>query len=364
MTYRELRLKAKLLGIKYATRDPGTGKVAWLDKAALIEKIALAKPGPDLPGIEDGPTATPKDTPGQQKPGQLEAVFQSMIDSRLMDKIADLETRVTKQSEAGPSYHRIEIKLPGKDPKKVTGSHKAFERIAKLASARQNIMMVGPTGSGKTELARQVATALDMPFSELSCSAGTSESQLQGWLLPVGDSGRFSYVPAPFVETYQNGGVFLLDEIDSADPNLLTIINSALANGHFTIPQKIDGGSSVTRHPDFVCIACANTYGHGADRLYVGRNQLDASTLERFRAGTVFIGYDPGIEIANIHPEIYAWGLGVRSKIETHKLRRIMSTRFMIDSTKLFEIDKTEFSLDSIKSTYFQDWSKDERAKL
>jgi hypothetical protein len=37
----------------------------------------------------------------------------------------------------------------------------------------------------------------------------------------------------------------------------------------------------------FVCIAAANTFGTGADRQYVGRNQLDESTLDRFRIGQI-----------------------------------------------------------------------------
>jgi hypothetical protein len=38
----------------------------------------------------------------------------------------------------------------------------------------------------------------------------------------------------------------------------------------------------IERHKDFICIAAANTFGMGANRVYVGRNQLDAATLDRF----------------------------------------------------------------------------------
>jgi cobaltochelatase CobS len=36
------------------------------------------------------------------------------------------------------------------------------------------------------------------------------------------------------------------------------------------------------RHPDFYCIAGANTVGTGLSRQYVGRNQLDAASIDRF----------------------------------------------------------------------------------
>jgi hypothetical protein len=35
-------------------------------------------------------------------------------------------------------------------------------------------------------------------------------------------------------------------------------------------------------HPDFRFVSTANTWGHGADRQYVGRNPLDAATIDRF----------------------------------------------------------------------------------
>ena len=115
-----------------------------------------------------------------------------------------------------------------------------FEKMVKLATLRQNIMMVGPSGSGKTFLAGKLAKALKLPFGSQSCSAGMSESQLAGWLLPVGETAQFTYVPSTFVNMYENGGVFLFDEMDAADENTLIFINAALANGSFHIPQRFN----------------------------------------------------------------------------------------------------------------------------
>ena len=39
----------------------------------------------------------------------------------------------------------------------------------------------------------------------------------------------------------------------------------------------------IKRHSDFICIACANTYGHGATSDYVGRTRLDGASLDRFQ---------------------------------------------------------------------------------
>ena len=47
-------------------------------------------------------------------------------------------------------------------------------------------------------------------------------------------------------------------------------------------------------HPDFRVIAAGNTIGHGADFEYVGRNQLDGASLDRF--AVVRIDYSKTIE--------------------------------------------------------------------
>ena len=117
-----------------------------------------------------------------------------------------------------------------------------------------------------------------------------SESQILGRLVPAGENGQFVFLSTQFLDAYENGGVFLFDEIDAADPNVLLVINSALANGHLSVPSRHEKPTAA-RHPDFICIAAANTFGHGADRQYVGRNQLDESTLDRFRIGTVPMDY-------------------------------------------------------------------------
>jgi hypothetical protein len=73
------------------------------------------------------------------------------------------------------------------------------------------------------------------------------------------------------------GGVFLLDEIDAGNPNVLLQINSGVSNGFLEFPDGM-----IKRHDDFRLIATANTFGNGADGNYVGRNKLDKATVNRF----------------------------------------------------------------------------------
>lgn len=238
-------------------------------------------------------------------------------------------------------------------------THECFAELCKNIALGIHTFLVGPAGSGKSHVAEQAARALNRPFASISCSEGLSESKLLGWLIPTGEGGRFEYVASDFVTIYENGGVFCLDEIDRADANTMTVLNQALANGGFYLPQR-KGNTYVKRHPDFVCVAAGNTYGHGNDVQYVGANRLDAATLDRFRAGIIVVGYDAKLEEQLVHKDILTWGRRIRANIERHKMRRIMSTRVLREFSKKIAAG---FTIADCERTYFADWTADERSK-
>src|SRR6266496_4472592 len=109
------------------------------------------------------------------------------------------------------------MNLPTAPPSKMDGKvHEKFAEILNLAAQRMEILMVGPAGCGKSHLAEQIAKALGLRLGSISCSAGMSEGQITGRLIPSGEAGRFEYQRSQFVEFYERWGVFLLDEIDAA----------------------------------------------------------------------------------------------------------------------------------------------------
>lgn len=287
----------------------------------------------------------------------LRAVLGVQVDEAQVRQIVTAEV---KAAMAQTPIVQIEVKRPDASTYKVPGHTRAeFQEVLTAASCGLNILLVGPAGCGKTHLAHQVAEALGRPFASISCTAGMSESALTGWMLP-GEGGAFDYTPSDFVTMYENGGVFLFDEVDAADPNTLLFINQALANGSFYLPQR-KGKTKVERHPEFVCIAAANTFGTGANMVYAGRERLDESTLDRFRAGTILLDYDTKFERAAVDPEVLAWGWAVRKRIGDARLSRVMSTRFLLDATKLV---KAGMRLEQIKSRYFTGWKADEKTKV
>src|SRR6266536_4930731 len=261
-----------------------------------------------------------------------------------------------------PEVKEIVVKVADRPAVKMDGKvHEKFAEILDLAAQRMEILMVGPAGCGKSHLAEQIAKALGLRFGTLSCSAGMSEGQITGRLIPSGEAGRFEYQRSQLVEFYEEGGVFLLDEIDAADANVLLVINQALANGHLPVPNRL-ANPQAKRHPDFVLIAAANTFGNGANRMYVGRNQLDESTLDRFRIGQVVLDYDPEPERSNLCDLALLHRLSaIRSKVSDCQLRRVISTRFI---AKAATMQRAGWTSEKIICQLVCGWTQDERSKV
>jgi len=215
-----------------------------------------------------------------------------------------------------------EIKV-GKSPSvKIDQTHKMLPTVLQALVAGASPFLVGPAGSGKTTLAEQIANVLKLKFY---CEARvTSEFKLMGFVDAHGKTVR-----TQFREAYEHGAVFGFDEVDASDPDALTGFNSALANGYCPFPDGI-----VKRHKDFYAIAMGNTFGRGADRQYVGRNQLDAATLDRFQ---VFeIDYDEDLE-HELAGDI-EWSTHVqrvRAAILKENVRHIVSPRASIIGARM-----------------------------
>ena len=243
--------------------------------------------------------------------------------------------------------------------------HVRFDLLLKWSLRRQNrfgkdkgvnVYIVGPTGSGKSVVARQVAGALELDYYEISCSGGLTETDFTGRMLPVGAGGAWVLVSARFLHVWENGGVILTDEIDAADQNTTLFLNNGLANGCLSVPSRPDNPTAV-RHKDCVILAAANTFGQGADRTYCGRNQLDGAFLDRFQH-KVFFGYDKVLESKIVdNGEACEWGWAVRERVESAGIRRPVSTRALEAAGEAVHYGEWDEFIES----FYLGWSEDER---
>jgi MoxR-like ATPase len=285
--------------------------------------------------------------------------------------------------EAGMTWQRLWVLMVSTQPKEMLPSvagitseiktvsltdrtHRQFKEVLGLVSeGHANIMLVGPAGTGKTTLVKHVAKALERQFAFISLSAGVTETHIFGRMLPQAD-GSWAYVESPFIRIYRNGGVFLFDEVDAADGNVMVSVNAALANGMLCNPVT---GEVIERHADTIIVTAGNTYGRGGDMVYVGRNALDGATTDRFVLSKLFVSYDTELEYDMLKAslsqsdvdQVFDWVRELRIKIADYRLRRIASTRLIEQAAKAMKAGKT---LDDVKARYFQDWTRDEIAKV
>lgn len=236
----------------------------------------------------------------------------------LFEKFENTKSDVLALAE---SVRPIEIKTQ-KKTKKIKGVyHNQFENLLKIVGTGQAVLMVGPAGTGKTHGAQMVADALDLKFYSISVGSQTSKSDLIGYL-----DATHTYVSTQFREAYEKGGLFLLDEADAGNSNVLILLNAALSNGYMAFPDGM-----IKAHEDFRMIATANTFGHGANRQYVGRNQLDAATLDRFACLIWDIDDKVEADMAGPTAEGKKWLSVVRAvrkrAIEDLELRVVVSPR-------------------------------------
>ena len=243
------------------------------------------------------------------------------IRDKVMTECDELVKNVRKRIK------RVVVKAPdGEEREQLVLVHKEFDKILTLVSNNIPAMLTGGAGSGKSSTCEKVAEALGLDF--YFSNAITQEYKLTGFIDANG-----VYQETQFYKAFKNGGLFCLDEIDASVPEALVVINTAIANGYFDFPN-----GKVEAHPDFRLVACANTYGLGGNDVYVGRNQLDGASLDRF--AVVFFDYDEQLEanLAN-NQDWVEFVQKLRKRLRERKIKHIISMRATVYGDKLIEAE-------------------------
>ncbi|WKX10935.1 AAA family ATPase [Streptomyces sp. NL15-2K] len=230
----------------------------------------------------------------------------------------------------------VEVRVADADPVRVTGhTHAVLPDVLLALGAGCHVLLVGPAGTGKSMMAQQAAEAFSQEFHALSLGPTTPMSKIFGYYDAHG-----TYHGTPFRSAFEHGGLMLLDELDSGHPGLLAELNQALS-----IRSCAFADGMVAAHPQFRLIATANTYGTGGDRQYVGRQALDAATLDRFVVIDVPVDEDLEERLALAHaPARQEDTLRVIEKVRRlrataaeKRLPVMFSPRAGIDAAKLLQ---------------------------
>jgi hypothetical protein len=201
--------------------------------------------------------------------------------------------------------------------------HEAYNKILACVKADIPVYLVGPAGSGKNHTLEQVARELGLDF--YFTNSVQQEHKLTGF---IDAGGRFH--ETEFYKAFTKGGLFFLDEMDASIPEVLVLLNAAIANGYFEFPN-----GRAEAHINFRVVAAGNTMGSGADDQYTGRLVLDQATLDRF--AIIEFNYDMRVEIrlAKGDLELVQFIRDLRDQSNRLGIRATYSYRCIIAASKL-----------------------------
>jgi len=157
-----------------------------------------------------------------------------------------------------------------------TAEDEAIVHDAAIALALgKNVLLKGPTGSGKTRLAETLSALFGQPMHSINCSVDLDAEALLGFKTIVHRDGQavIEYVPGPVIRAMEKGHLLYIDEINMAKPETLPILNSELDyRRRLTNPLT---GEVVEAKPTFGVIAAIN-------EGYIGTVPLNEALKNRF----------------------------------------------------------------------------------
>lgn len=252
------------------------------------------------------------------------AALANMVAPHILASLTDSITRLVEARLENVSTVRIEVAKQDGSTRTASGhAHPKLATLLRIVSSRQtngfapNVFLVGPTSSGKTHASNQTADTLDRPFY----AHGGMEMvhELMGFI-----DGTGRYHRTGFRDAFENGGVVLLDELDSWSQSCTLALNAALANGYAAFPDGM-----IKRHPDSIVIGAGNTHGTGATAEFVGRNRLDQAFLSRFPVKIVWDN-DPALEINTTgNPDFARMVQAARERARAKGLKHLIDSRHM-----------------------------------
>lgn len=186
------------------------------------------------------------------------------------------------------------------------------------------VYLAGPAGSGKNHTVEQIAK--EMGWNFYFTNSVQQEYKLTGFVDAGGEYHETEFFKACMDDTEC---VFFLDEMDASIPDVLVLLNAAIANGYFEFPcGRVD-------FENVHFVAAGNTVGSGADDMYTGRMVLDQATLDRF--AIIEFDYDKNVELklAKGNVQLLEFIRDLRQTAKTKGIRATFSYRCIMMVSKL-----------------------------
>jgi len=262
----------------------------------------------------------------------------------------DIKERLVEEIQRG----RTIIVLPSTQEINVQHmDHPVTEGAIKSLQLQRKLMLVGPAGTGKTTMVEKIAKSLDIAFYKYSCSRDSSVHDLLGYKQPTSET----YLETTFLNAYENGGIFLVDEYDAMSGDMALFFNGVADNSKFiSIPHR-DTKPQAEKHKDFYLVMCGNTWGKGSTD-YSGRDFQDMALMDRFRFCRHHVGYHHLLE-KKFMKHNYESISRLRSALEN--VGSYLSTRNVEDIAILIECD---VPFTNILDMVLQDLAEDDKRRI
>lgn len=164
----------------------------------------------------------------------------------------------------------------------------SLEVLALAIQDDENVMLVGPTGCGKTTFIEEMAALLNQPVQKASLNADTRVADFLGEKIvevdPATGQAIVIWKNGMLPDAMIRGHWFINDEYDACPPGIAFALQTVLEE---RTPRRLvlaaDGGRVVEAHPNFRIFATCNTIGKGDDTgLYTGTQIMNEASLDRF----------------------------------------------------------------------------------
>jgi cobaltochelatase CobS len=198
--------------------------------------------------------------------------------------------------------------------------------IAQDIVENKRVLLTGHCGTGKTSNPQQIAARINQPVTRINLNGQATIGDLVGFWSVKG--GETVWIDGALPMAMKEGHWLILDEIDFAEPAILSILNGVLEKDA-PLVLKEKGTEIVRPHKDFRIFATANTVGVMQEFrfLYQGANILNEAFIDRWRI--YFVDYlEPDQEVDVL---IKTLGLeekrdkvekGIRSAVEVANMAR------------------------------------------